>query len=120
MYLVDTPGVMVPRVSKVEVGLKLGLVGACVRVSPWHAATPPLACGASDLLPVRTHAAPTRARFAAVAGCLRDAVVPDVVLAEFLLEMLNARRATAYVKLFALPGATANIGTVGGQRVRVL
>ena len=78
LYLIDTPGVMTPRVSNMDVGLRL-----------------------------------------AVTGALRDATVPDTVLADYLLYSFNRMGSRQYVEALGLPGPTDDIqevlSTVAGR-----
>eukprot|EP00743_Colponemidia_sp_Colp-15_P010453 GILK01011510.1.p1 GENE.GILK01011510.1~~GILK01011510.1.p1 ORF type:complete len:317 (+),score=37.86 GILK01011510.1:33-953(+) len=68
MFVVDTPGVMVPDVVEAEVGLKLALTGA-----------------------------------------VKDSVVGEEVLAQYLLHILNARKAYTYTSLFGLHEPTDDL-----------
>ncbi|NXS91181.1 MTG1 GTPase, partial [Jacana jacana] len=64
MYLVDTPGVLPPKLGDVETGMKLALCGA-----------------------------------------IRDHLVGEDVMADYLLYTLNKRQKFGYVQRYGLPGA---------------
>ena len=68
VYLVDTPGVMLPNVGSVEAGLQLALIGT-----------------------------------------LRDDLVGEELLADYLLYNLNQNEKYEYVDRFQLPGPSDDI-----------
>ncbi|NWY05831.1 MTG1 GTPase, partial [Nothoprocta ornata] len=71
MYLVDTPGVLPPRLEDVETGMKLALCGA-----------------------------------------IRDHLVGEDVMADYLLYTLNRQRQFSYVQRYGLPEACDDIEQV--------
>lgn len=85
LYLVDTPGVMVPRVTNVEAGMNLVLTG-----SQWAVR----ACARSQRC-VHELACATTAR----TGCLMDKVVGEVAAADYMLFKLNSMGDFRYVKV---------------------
>lgn len=94
MYLVDTPGVLPPRLGDVEMGMKLALCGEVVaRGSPQ---TWPL--GYSQPLGVRGWKegwpGPSRVREAGASlpGAIRDHLVGEDIMADYLLYTLNKQQ----------------------------
>ncbi|NXE15361.1 MTG1 GTPase, partial [Lophotis ruficrista] len=71
MYLVDTPGVLPPRLGDVETGMKLALCGA-----------------------------------------IRDHLVGEDIMADYLLYALNKRRQFGYVRRYGLAQACDDVGAV--------
>uniref|UniRef100_U3J3W0 Mitochondrial ribosome associated GTPase 1 n=1 Tax=Anas platyrhynchos platyrhynchos TaxID=8840 RepID=U3J3W0_ANAPP len=71
MYLVDTPGVLPPKLGDVETGMKLALCGA-----------------------------------------IRDHLVGEDIMADYLLYTLNRQQQFGYVQHYGLPEASDDIGHV--------
>lgn len=108
MFLLDTPGVLAPRIGSVETGLKLALCGEPGLPSAVLPAGPPrgicrlaLAALARAAVPreAPSHPAGRRGRVAswALTGCLHpgtvlDHLVGEETLADYLLYTLNRHR----------------------------
>ncbi|XP_077207133.1 mitochondrial ribosome-associated GTPase 1 isoform X2 [Paroedura picta] len=71
MFLLDTPGVLSPRIESVEIGLKLALCGA-----------------------------------------IRDHLVGEDVIADYLLHTLNSRQQFSYVERYKMTSPCDNVETV--------
>ena len=103
-YLIDTPGVMVPRIDDPIVGLKLAVTGT--------AACQPRPRAPPRLVTLRSLANARRRRGSSWrgSGAIKDHLVGEVTLADFLLFLLNRQGGQVqYAARCGLAGPTDNV-----------
>ena len=100
-YLVDTPGVMVPRIDDPIVGLKLAVTGQ-LRAQP-DTREPPFAGRVADRQVLGGLLGGART------GAIKDHLVGEVTLADFLLFMLNQSGHANYTARCGLAGPTDDV-----------
>jgi len=98
-FLIDSPGIMVPRVEDIETGLKLALTGTSHNLLPssFSSSIPKLTLPSYPTIHI---------------GAIKDSRLGQEVLADYLLYIMNKMSFFGYTKVFGLAEPNDNIHEV--------
>jgi hypothetical protein len=86
LYVLDTPGVLVPQIDSPETGFNLSLLGAPHRLYTHARLHFFRSCSAHDIVFLS-------------AGCIKDDAIGEAELAEYMLYVLNKESEKKYVQV---------------------